>query len=152
MESFQMRYFWLADLCPFTCCWENASYDATEAHEELPQGHVLLCHLYHQRADVILHKDPRNPMTPRCVVYHSLLKKRVQMSPVIIICNHAYTMHILKFKLAKSCQFDLQLELKQQMVMNIYFEILKPSVPVQWLNTGVCPLTTCTSAVLWAQW
>lgn len=53
-------------------CWENASYDATEPHEELPQGHVLLSHLHHQRADVILHKDPRNPMTPRCVVYHSL--------------------------------------------------------------------------------
>lgn len=62
-------------------CWENASYDATEPHEELPQGHVLLSHLHHQRADVILHKDPRNPMTPRRVVDHSL-----PFSDWILVC------------------------------------------------------------------
>lgn len=41
-----------------TCGGENAPDDAAESDEELPERHVLLCDFDHQRADVVLHKDP----------------------------------------------------------------------------------------------
>lgn len=57
-----------------TCGGENASDDATKPDEEPPQGHVLLCDFHHQRADVILHKDPRYSVAAHRVVDHPLLQ------------------------------------------------------------------------------
>jgi hypothetical protein len=63
-------------LCVGTCGGENASDDATKPDKEPPQGHVLLGDFHHQRADVILHKDPRYSVAAHRVVDHPLLHKQ----------------------------------------------------------------------------
>lgn len=57
-----------------TCRGEYYPNHPAQSHQELPQGHVLFCDRHHQRAGVVLHKDARNPMAARTVVYHPLLE------------------------------------------------------------------------------
>ena len=57
-----------------TCRGEDAPNDATEPDQELPQWHVLLGNRHHERADVILHEDPRDTVASCCVVDHTVLE------------------------------------------------------------------------------
>lgn len=52
---------------------ENPPDDSAEAHQELPEGHVLLGDRHHQRAGVVLHEDARDAVAARRVVDHPLL-------------------------------------------------------------------------------
>lgn len=52
------------------CRGEYATNYATQSHQELPKGHMLLADRHHQRAGVVLDKDARNTVTARGVVYH----------------------------------------------------------------------------------
>lgn len=52
---------------------ENSPHDSAEAHQELPEGHVLLGDRHRQRAGVVLHKDARDAVAARRVVDHPLL-------------------------------------------------------------------------------
>lgn len=57
-----------------TCRGKNAPDDSAQPHQELPQRHVLFGDGHHQRAGVVLHKDARDAVTARRVVYHPLLE------------------------------------------------------------------------------
>lgn len=52
---------------------ENSPDDSAEAHQELPEGHVLLGDRHRQRAGVVLHKDARDAVAARRMVDHPLL-------------------------------------------------------------------------------
>lgn len=58
-----------------TCRGENAPGDSAQPHQELPQRHVLFGDGHHQRAGIVLHKDARDTVTARRMVYHPLLEK-----------------------------------------------------------------------------
>lgn len=57
-----------------TCGGEDASDDAAQTYQKLPERHVLLAHFDHQRADVILHEDPRDAVAARRVVDGAFLR------------------------------------------------------------------------------
>lgn len=77
-----MCCFGLIQLCypdvavRFTCGGENAPDDATQPHQELPQGHVLLANRHHQGAGVVLDEDAGDAVTSCRVVDDPLLRDR----------------------------------------------------------------------------
>lgn len=52
---------------------ENASDDAAQSHQELPERHVLLAHRHHQGAGVVFDEDAGDAVAARRVVYRPLL-------------------------------------------------------------------------------
>ena len=111
-----------------TCCGKDASNNAAESDEKLPQWHVLLCDFNHQGADVILHEDPRHSMAACSMIYYPLLHKKID-SALTQPQVHQDTVHIL-----------------------MHTDYWNLNIPAQWLSTGVSLLQSGRCSVLWALW
>lgn len=112
---------------PSTCGGENPADDATKPDKELPERHVLLCDLYHEWADVILHKDPWDSMTAGSMVDRPILQNKSNTNGTAV--------HLIRTSQYRARR-----------------NVFKVNLPAQSQSTDVSLQTLCWYSVWLARW